>query len=682
VTCDIEVPAGQLLTLEPGVVLQFEPNRRLIVNGTLVARGTVAQAIRFTSASPTPALGDWNGIRVYGTVDIQYAEIAFAWDGIFFLPGSGGSVTDTDFVESHQAVFLMTNVWVPFRRLTATGGGLNGILIFEDYSTSGTLTEAGVPYLVTDHIEFEGPIVTIEPGVIFKLYDNSVQPLTFTGDLIAEGTAAKPIVFTALSDDTVAGDTNGDGDATSPIPGEWYGLELDGVTGIRQYQLRHLEVRWSHYGIKFRDIFEGSLTDSAFSDISSCPVILDGVWWPPELSGLSATGCQGGNGVQIIVSGTFNEQTWAAGAGIPYIFKGANQIGTISSLSTHQIIEPGTVFKFDDGASLDIKSDLSAHGSPGHPIVFTSIKDDSVGGDTNGDGGATAPAQGDWDTLGLTFGGWPDFQRLSHAEVKYATTGITLDGIEAKALTDVKIAHTATGVLCSNASHVTLDGVGLLQNMTGIGLQTNCNVAITGGWISQAIIGLDCGAEVTVDGLDIHQGSTGIRVRDGCDAVVTGSDLVGNTTGIVAFGTSAGIDLGDLSDLDLTNDGGNSFVCNITDVHNLSGIEVAAENNWWGEAPPDDSTIVGPVDVDPYIADGSNALIPDLRVFLDATIVHDLGVRLLWHNRAPSCGYRVWRSLAPDGGFTDISGHVATASYYDLGAISTPDSYFYFIEID
>ena len=50
---------------------------------------------------------------------------------------------------------------------------------------------------------------------------------------------------------------------------------------------------------------------------------------------------------------------------------------------------------------------LSASGTLGRPIRFTSIKDDSAGGDTNNDAAASSPNAGDW--LCLSVNGRGDF---------------------------------------------------------------------------------------------------------------------------------------------------------------------------------------------------------------------------------------------------------------------------------
>lgn len=99
-----------------------------------------------------------------------------------------------------------------------------------------------------------------------------------------------------------------------------------------------------------------------------------------------------------IPSSTYNINYILTKSNSPYIVN-----GNIYYRSGSLIIEPGTVIKFASATStLIIHADVivNARGTSAEPIYFTSIKDDSVGGDTNSDDNNTSPAPGD---LGLRF---------------------------------------------------------------------------------------------------------------------------------------------------------------------------------------------------------------------------------------------------------------------------------------
>ena len=81
----VTVPEGDTLIVEPGVDVRFDPDTRLMVDGTLIAVGTDEDSVRFTSALDEPEPGSWRGLFVNGLMD--YCVVEFAQTGICLTEG-------------------------------------------------------------------------------------------------------------------------------------------------------------------------------------------------------------------------------------------------------------------------------------------------------------------------------------------------------------------------------------------------------------------------------------------------------------------------------------------------------------------------------------------------------------------------------------------------------------------
>ncbi len=114
------------------------------------------------------------------------------------------------------------------------------------------------------------------------------------------------------------------------------------------------------------------------------------------------------------VTGAISEDTTWTPDDNPYLVKGPVTVATGKTLT----IMPGTVVKFADSTcGLTVNGRIVAQGTPDSPICFTSIKDDSLGGDSNYDGSGSTPSRGEWGGIRVT--GTGATGSFEHCVVRY-----------------------------------------------------------------------------------------------------------------------------------------------------------------------------------------------------------------------------------------------------------------------
>ena len=404
VYADTGVNAGVTMTIDPGVVVKFDDDEAdLRISGRLVAEGRPDAPIVFTSAADDayggdtnsngqtpPRKGDWGGIQLgYDPSQdpdvLRHVRIHY-----------GGS---TDFNALKHTLLVSGYNQPVIGPVVMENNRVNGLSMSAGtYPADLRLNVTAVPYWIYADVTVNpGVTMTVDPGVLLK-FDDDEADLHINGRLVARGTPEAPIAFTAARDDDRGGDTNGDG-RTPPGAGHWGGIHLNYDPDAEPSIIEHATIAYGgssdFHAIKYALWVDGRAV--------------------PEIRSVQMLSNRH-NGVTL-ETGMYGADMRLNIDEIPYWI--ASDTGVNAGVTMR--IDPGAVLKFaDDDVDLLIDGRLLAEGTADAPIVFTEIRNDLAGGDTNRDG-ATQPRWRAWG--GIRFGGDSGGSVIRHAGISYAGSG-------------------------------------------------------------------------------------------------------------------------------------------------------------------------------------------------------------------------------------------------------------------
>ena len=527
VTSDVTVSTGQTLTIDPGVVVKFNAvntnsgsssyyyRHDLIVAGTLDLQSTPGQEVVFTSSRDDEYGGDSNG------------------DGAASGPGS-----------ENWGAIKYTNPDNVLHNAVIRYGGVG-------YSRYGTRYDTQMVWVAGSG----SATLEIRDCVLGNTYDKAIYAESAQAPWVHDNTISgspQGIVGTVV---TVEGnEISGAGS---------YAINLSGICTVDGNTISEggTGIRVSGGTIRDNTINGGSgwgiyLTGSSATTISGNTItnkdypLYQGPGDPVYSSNLFS----GNTNTVIGVGGTIGQDvTWddVHGLGYPYLVTSDVTIPVGETLT----IEAGVVVKFNavdtsSGSSsyryrhdLIVQGTLSPQGTPGSPVVFTSSRDDAYGGDTNGDGGGSSPARGNWGAIQFT-----NRNNVLHdAVIRYGGVGYSRYGSHY----DTRMVWVTNDVLVTIRNCVIEEAY---DNAVYLATGADTPTMIRDNWITSC--------------------PKGVLAAGSSDAVILFCTFADCTNAGVRVEGSALVDVHKCNLLTSNNYG----------IYNAGSVTVDGTHNWWGDA--------------------------------------------------------------------------------------------------
>ncbi|MCP6718586.1 MAG: lamin tail domain-containing protein [Patescibacteria group bacterium] len=337
---NLDIPQNKALSIEQGVIIKFCEECELIVEGVIQTPAISTQDIVFTSWRDDDYGGDTNG-------DGQLTKGEEGdWRRIYFKDSFGSELNNV--IVKYGGKFL--------EHPSYTNSSYLPIIHVEGGSIS--IQNATISDAFTRAIWLDNSTSTISDVVLFNI-KNSPSTRDSAAIFITNGNSV--IENSTFLDNSI-------------------GVEIqDSISTIKNSTFSN-----NSTGIEIK-AGEPNIENNTFEN-NEVPIRLFGSASPNFLNNYQNTYNNDLNAVFLATSTSISAtSTWQAD--LPYVINTNISISQGVSLT----LEPNVVIKFGNKKLMLINGKLIAQGASDSEVIFTSLKDDDYGGDTNNDATSTHP---------------------------------------------------------------------------------------------------------------------------------------------------------------------------------------------------------------------------------------------------------------------------------------------------